>query len=122
MYDIFGLSDLLGAFYSLQKLVFALPVMALAFTMLRVLLWAMLAPAFGRFAGFAANAIAAFVAIGFLAQPSAFWKAVDWCSAAACRVLGVPCGGDPAGVGPLDALTHEAERGLRELSRALSGL
>ncbi|WP_051276551.1 hypothetical protein [Desulfovirgula thermocuniculi] len=121
MGDVFGLSDLLSTFYQLQKLAFALPVLALAFAALRALLWALLSPVLGRFAGFAANAVAAAAAFAFLSQPGALWKAADWGCAVACKALGVPCGG-PGSAGPLDALTGEAERSLRELSRALSGL
>ncbi|WP_027716935.1 hypothetical protein [Desulfovirgula thermocuniculi] len=111
----------LSTFYQLQKLAFALPVLALAFTALRALLWALLSPVLGRFAGLVASVVLALAAFAFLTQPDAFWCAVDWGCAAACKALGVPCGG-PGGVGPLDALTGEAERGLRELSRALSSL
>lgn len=119
MYGIPFDVSFLSAFYQLEKVIFALPVLAFMFTLGRVALWILLTPVFGRFADFVANAVAAVVVFAFFIQPGAFWNAVDFGYAAASKVLGASGG---SGLAPLDSLLGNLEREFGDVLDAVTGV
>lgn len=85
--DFFDVSGFLSAIHALQKVSLALPVLASAFALARVFLWALLTPVCGRQAGLVADALA-FCAASLLLAGGRGAAAVDWAAGLASRLLG----------------------------------
>ncbi|AEG15186.1 hypothetical protein Desku_1606 [Desulfofundulus kuznetsovii DSM 6115] len=74
--------------FQFQKITIGLPVLLIFVTLARMILWALLTPVFGRFAGMVANmCMFAFAAL-FFARPDLGMAAIDYSYAVASQFIG----------------------------------
>ena len=109
-------SGLLGAVYTLQKVALGLPVLALAFTLARVFLWALLTPVCGRQAGLVAG-VMTYCAAFLLLVGGHGVALVEWASGVASRLLGVGLG---PGFPGLDGVARGAADAFSSAASALA--
>ncbi len=114
-FDMSFVYDLQNAIFQFEKIAIGLPVLIIAVSLTRMILWALLTPVFGRMAGLISGmCMWAFAAL-LLARPDLGMAALNYSYAVASRFIGAGLPGVPdmGGLGGLEDAVNDAVNQIR---------
>ncbi len=108
--------ELQNTVFQIQKIAIGLPVLVILASLIRLLLWAILTPVFGRMAGLAADLCVFFFVIMLFTRPELMWAAVNWSYSLASRFVGGAGAGGLPGMGAVDQVMREFDNAFSQLT------
>lgn len=120
-FDVGFVSSLQSAIFQMEKVALGLPVLIFAAAIARFLLWVLLTPVFGRFAGVMSSLCMYLVAALLFAKPGLAMTAINYSYAVATQLLGGAGGfsGLP-GSGVVDQITSGINDAFSQLTNVFN--